>query len=168
MKKITLLTVGALVLFCGPASAQQKTSPKPVRRTGWVFDIHVGAAAGGMPTKVRFSQLPAQGPGFTTQGGTPSRRVPSWYFGDGVALANTSWALFGGTARIVPLDAILTSPAATRQSGTDFGVRIGHTITGRVLLLFSIDRVPARVSLSSTAVTAVNATNSSLDRKSVV
>lgn len=155
-----LLTLLGFLASSAPAAAQRAPAA-PARRTGWVFEIHVGSIPDRMPSKVGSSELPPQGPSFTTPEGNSSRRVPSWYFGDGTALANGVADRLGGIPRIVPLDPVLTSSAVTRHSGANYGIRIGHTITGRVLLLFSFDQASARVALTSSAQTAIAATNAS-------
>jgi hypothetical protein len=90
--------------------------------------------------------------------------VPSWYFGDGTVLANAVADRLGGISHLVGLDPALTAAAVTRQSGADFGMRIGHTITNRVLVLFSLDRSSARAVLTDSAKAAYAATSGSYGR----
>jgi hypothetical protein len=68
------------------------------------------------PSKVGRSQLPPQGQSFLTPENNTSRQVPSWYFGDGAALANAVADKLGGIGHIVPLDSVLTAGATTRDS----------------------------------------------------
>jgi hypothetical protein len=126
-----------------------------------VFEIHAGGSPSATPSKVKTSQLPTPGPAFPTFAGDPSRRVPSWYFGDGAALANQVVAQTGDAGHIVPLDSVLVSPSAVRGSGGMFGFRIGHTVTRRVLVALSYDRANGQVSLTSGALASIAATNAS-------
>jgi hypothetical protein len=126
-----------------------------------VFELHAGRMPREVPNENLSGQLPPAGPSFGTFGGNPSRLVPSWYFGDGALLANQVMTQNGALQRIVPLDPVLTTASVGRPSGPDLGIRIGHTITRRVLVAFSYDTVNARLGLNPAALAAVDATNAS-------
>jgi len=87
--------------------------------------------------------------------------VPSWYFGDGATLANQVVAQTGDPGRIVPLDPILTAASVRRPSGANVGIRIGHTVTRRVLATFTYDQAHSDLELTNDARSAITATNDS-------
>jgi hypothetical protein len=165
VSSLALLAVAVVTepSFAGQSSSapSQASSPQPPKRTGWVFEVHVGSMPDRAPSKVVTSQLPTPGPSFATPDGNQSRQVPSWYFGDGAALANSVIAKLGSNLRIVPLDPVLTASAVTHQSGANFGARAGHTITSRVLVLFSYDQASGRLLLTPSTQAAIAATNAS-------
>jgi len=132
--------------------------------TGWVFEVHVGRTPDRVPDKALTQQLPAPGPTFpSASGGTStdtSRLVPSWYFGDGAAILNGA-ADRARLPHIVSLDPVLTGAATTTASGTNVGFRIGHSITKRVLVLFSYDQAATELALTSAAQANVMAASTS-------
>jgi hypothetical protein len=133
--------------------------------TGWIVEAHVGTMPDRMPDKVVTHQLPAQGPTFPSGQGASvdtSRRVPSWYFGDGAAILNGLADRRPLTIpHIVSLDPVLTSAATTTTTGANLGVRIGHTVTKRVLVLFSYDQASAQLPLTDAVQTNATASNDS-------
>jgi hypothetical protein len=128
--------------------------------TGFFAEIHLGGIPSNAPG-VTSSALPAPGLGFTDFTGNPSRQVPSWYFGDGAKLANQVTAQTGDNVSIIPLDSVLTGASVGRNSGGNFGVRVGHSITRFVLVTISYDQVSSNIALTSNALAAINATNAS-------
>src|SRR5688572_3578875 len=77
--RLMISCAGLLVLQAAPASAQN--APK------WEIEFHAGGLVTNNPTDGT-TALPPAGAAFTTAGARPSRRVSSWYFGDGAALLN--------------------------------------------------------------------------------
>jgi hypothetical protein len=152
LRVVSLLAMSVFGVAAGDAVAQP---------TGWVFEVHAGSMPDMAPGKVILQQLPPPGPGFTTPDGNVSRRVASWYFGDGSTLANSVADKLGGIPHIAPLDSVLTTSALTRTSGGVTGFRIGHTITRRVLVLLSYDQTQTRVVLTPSAQATIAATNAS-------
>ncbi len=128
---------------------------------GWQIDGHIGAISSGSMTGS--SALPGAGPAFTTVTGLNSRYVPSWYFGDGSLLANqVAQAITNQPPPlIVPLDPVLTSASAGRPTGLAFGFRIGHSVTRRALVEFSVDSDRAQMAIASSALSAVQSTRAS-------
>src|SRR5262245_38592695 len=148
----------ALTVLAAPAMARQRANTPA---TGWIVEAHVGSAPDRVPSIVLTHQLPGQGPTFASAGGVDtSRRVPSWYFGDGAAIANGAADRFNWP-HIVSLDPVLTGAATTTTTGAHFGIRIGHTITKRVLVLFSYDQASVKIPLTSSAQANVTASNAS-------
>ena len=89
---------------------------------GWEIEVHGGGSltsslSGGT------SDLPDPGALLATRG-APSRRISSWFFGDGSQLLNEAAAGFGFpfppvSERITPLDSVLANPLAERQNGRE-------------------------------------------------
>src|SRR6266852_6648338 len=77
---------------------------KPRHRTGREFDVHIGSLSAGNLTTTLTSVLPPAGPTFTDFRGGQSRVVPSWFFGDGAALANAVTAQTGDGVSIIPIE----------------------------------------------------------------
>src|SRR5690349_11196250 len=99
----------AAVAACIPFSiafAQTPSTPAPARdaaasSTKWEIEAHWGGAFANAPAGA--TALPNVGVPFTTFTGFPSRTIPSWYFGDGAALANERAAI-GGNPTMAALD----------------------------------------------------------------
>jgi hypothetical protein len=89
-----------------------------------------------------------------------SRRVSSWYFGDGANLFNSAATRFGSPIpQITPLDSILTTSGAN-PGGTSFGVRLTRHITRRVSAELLVER-SGKSSLDELAVRQIEASRSS-------
>jgi hypothetical protein len=146
----------ALVLMAAPAAAQN--APK------WEVEFHAGGLAASNPTGGTTS-LPPGGAAFTTVGARPSRRVSSWYFGDGAALLNDVMAVFqsGLSQRITPLNAVISAPLATRDNGPAFGARVSRTINTRFTAEASVDYSPATLTMSREAERGIDATSASFE-----
>jgi hypothetical protein len=100
--------------------------------------------------------LPAAGVPLTTVTGLSSRRVTSWFFGDGAALLNQV-SSGRGSATITPLDAVLNSLAVEREDARTFGCHISHKIAARVTAEFSVDYSGAQLTTSDAALAAIEA-----------
>ena len=113
----------------------------------------------GKPTEAT-TAMPAAGEAFTTRIGRPSRYVSSWYFGDGAALLN-QWAaaftIVPRTARITPLDPVLTGPAARSSDAGSFGLRVGRRLTPRFTAELNVDYGPSTLELSESALGDIEA-----------
>ncbi len=141
----------AVLLLPATAHAQNGT---------WEVEVHGGRSLVS-PAPAGTGALPAPGASFTTFTGAPSRRVSSWYFGDGAELANSVLSVAGFPERIAPLDSVLTHALGRQNDGTGFGFRVGRRITSRVGAEVSLDTVSAPFDLTSEALTGVNASRDS-------
>jgi hypothetical protein len=104
----------------------------------WQVEVHGGGVVSSNPSGGQ-GALPAPGAPFDTPGG-PSRRVASWYFGDGASLMNEFLAMRPAIGdRIVPLDQVLTARLFDRRSGTAFGARLSRSISRRLDVEFNVD-----------------------------
>jgi hypothetical protein len=89
-----------------------------------------------------------------------SRRVSSWYFGDGANLFNTAATRFGSPIpQIAPLDSVLTT-SDEKTGGIGFGARLNRHITRRVSAEISFERT-GKLSLDEHAVRGIEASRSS-------
>jgi hypothetical protein len=124
-----------------PASAGQ----------GWEIDVHGGVLTSTNPTNGT-SALPPAGADIPLGPLSTSftRRVPSWYFGDGAAILNQILGV-RSPVRIVPLDPILQSRVVERQSGASVGVRVDRSLTPRFGAEFALDQAQGALTLRSTA-----------------
>jgi len=105
--------------------------------------------------------LPAPGSPFTTTPGFGSRRVSSWFFGDGAQLLNgvASFPVFNTSSRITPLDPVLNNPLADRKGGGSVGFRVSRDITPRVGAEFNFDYASTPFEARASAVSGLNATS---------
>src|SRR5207248_2356220 len=80
--------VPAMIVWmaAAPVAAQSGATGGP-RTLKWSIEVHGGANAPTNPSGGT-SALPPPGVTFSTLVGRDSRRVPSWYFGDGASLLN--------------------------------------------------------------------------------
>lgn len=145
-----------LVLLAVPAIAAAQ-EPR------WQVEVH----GGGMVSS-NFSggqrALPPPGATFETPGGS-SRRVASWYFGDGASLMNEFLAMRPGIGdRIVPLDEVLTARLFDRRNGAAFGARLGRSISRRLDVEFNLDVSNARSAVRPEASTGIEASRVSFLR----
>jgi hypothetical protein len=153
------LVLGAAV----PARAQQAAAGA----SKWTVELYGGAAGGQTPGGVGITEFPT-GAAFTTAGGDPSRRIPSWYFGDGARLFNQVQQQFATQfgvdfAPIVPLDATATGSAARRGTGVNAGARVTRRLSRRysVEIGFEYGRTPLEIDPDARA--AIEATRTSFE-----
>jgi hypothetical protein len=104
--------------------------------------------------------LPPAGAPFTTVTGLPSRRVASWFFGDGAVLLNQVSAA-RGSATITALDPVLNTAAVQRQHAGGFGCHISRQISPRYAVEFAIDDSRGRLRISDIALAGIEASRAS-------
>jgi hypothetical protein len=125
-------TVWAVLAVALPCHAQEGGK--------WEIELHGGA---GMPTVSTngTSALPPPGPTFLTARpySDISRRVPSWYFGDGAMLINQVLAEVSLTQTIAPLDAVVTRNLVDSKAAGSAGFRVSRVITPRFSAELSVD-----------------------------
>jgi hypothetical protein len=161
----------AMVLFSGTTAIGQSQGPS---NSKWEVEIHVGGGLMNNSTSGTGS-LPGPGASFISLAGFPSRRVSSWYFGDGAKLLNeVSASLRGVVVPFLPgtifdaapqditaLDPVLTSAVAEPQSGGAFGFRLNRAITSRFAAEFSLEYGLGQSELSPAAALGVEASRAS-------
>ena len=106
--------------------------------------------------------MPGAGTAFTTFNGFPSRRVSTWYLGDGAVLFNALPSGLRGGQSITPLDPAL-SATPTRKSGGAFGARVGYALTPRLTAEFSLDYHTGTLGLDDETLAQVEASRTSFN-----
>ena len=145
-----------LMLVAGRAAAQSPTSERR-----WQVEGVGGLSLFDLPTDGT-ATLPPAGPPLTTSGPTnPSRRVSTWFLGDGALLLNGVNAEFGIASRIAPLDAALATLGLSGTNAPAFGLRVRRIVSDRLTLEFSADMMPGSRELSPQILDAVEAARAS-------
>lgn len=143
--------LGLLTLCAQTAAAQ----PAPANTAGkWEVEVLGGATLANHPTDGRSAGFEPGGV-MTTLTGRPSRRVSSWYFGDGALLLNQLSAAFGTRARMTPLDEALTTAVVRRRPGGSFGLRVGRALNGRFTAEGSLQYHVATLQVTPSALAAI-------------
>jgi len=143
-----ILMPGAFMLLAvaGPAAADAR----------WEVGCQGGGMVSSQPSGGAGS-LPAAGAPFTTVTNLPSRRVPSWFFGDGAALLNQVSAARGSSATIAALDPVLTTSVIRRDSAGSFGCRAGREITPRYAAEIAVDYTRGGLTYTDAALAGIEA-----------
>lgn len=109
--------------------------------------------------------LPAAGAPITTSSPMfPSRRVPSWFFGDGATLLNDVNRQLDLAPRITPLDAAIGTIATMgrgAQSGAGMGARLRIRTAPHVWTEFAVDLSSSSAAMPDAVTMAVEQTRSS-------
>jgi hypothetical protein len=164
-QKIPETVIAAMLDKQAPArtGAPGRTIVQPDPRKKWEVEVHGGGAFGSSPSDGT-GGLPPAGPTFLTTGLNASRRVSSWYFGDGAALLNAVNTAFGSTlisGRITPLDAVLKQQGTTWRNGGSFGVRVGYGMTPRFTAEFTLDAPLGQLKTTDALLAGVEASRAS-------
>lgn len=119
--------VGLVVaLFLLPATTDAQTT---VRK--WQVEGFGGLSLFELPASGE-AALPPTGPSLPTSGPTnPSRRIPTWFLGDGASLLNGTNADFGVAGRLVPLDDALGSLGLSGSHAPVAGLRLRRELNTR-------------------------------------
>lgn len=124
-------------------------------RAQWDVGCHGGAMFSHGADKGT-SALPAGGAPFTTVTGALSRRVASWFFGDGAALLNqTSPARSNVT--ITSLDPVLNAASVQRRNAGSFGCGVSRQINSRYGVEFTVDENRGRLKFTGVALAGIEA-----------
>lgn len=137
----TLLVMAALVLAqAAPTAAQSGPT------YNWEVEVHVGGTFGSTPSAGTGSLAGPDG-------------LSSWAFGPGSAFFNQFGAV--GSARIVPLDPVLTSAIMRQRPGGSLGMRLTRALGSRVSLEGSFTFGYRRGEVTATVRDALEATRAS-------
>lgn len=155
---------GAIRRVDSPLARVQGPGAKK-QRDRWEVDIHVGGLTAGALAGSS-AGLPAPGASFLTYWGTPSRRVSSWYFGDGAQLLNQvvdrmATLDYSGLSHLSSLDSTLTSAIAERRTGVVVGGRIARVLTPRWSVEGSVEYSSGHLAIRQTALEAIEAARAS-------
>lgn len=143
------------VMLAAPAFAQSTSAPR------WEVEAFGGLSLFELPSGGT-AALPPAGSALPTSGPTnPSRRVPTWFLGDGAGLLNGVNAEFGVAARITPLDGALASLGLSGANAPAFGLRLRRRLSTRLDVEISADLLPGSRELSAELVDAVEAARTS-------
>lgn len=150
VRAASIVVAAAFVLRATPASAQSSSSR-------WEVEPYGGVSA--PLTTAGSVTLPAAGAPIVTSNPTsPSRAVPSWFFGDGASLLNDLNSDFMLSSRIVPLDGAFQG---LHPGGTAFaGIRVRRRLTRRYWLEADVGSSTSR-RVGDTLAPAVEATRAS-------
>jgi hypothetical protein len=134
-----------------PALAQSSQAGK------WEVDFHGGGVWSSNSTAGAAATLPV-GEAFPTLFGRTSRRVSSWFFGDGAALLNSvNTELRAVNGQITPLDGVLGAAAATRGTGGGVGFRLARRFGARYAAEFSFDYAAVPLEFTSKSLEGIEA-----------
>lgn len=149
------LAIALLALTATPSLAQTSGTRR------WHVEGFAGLSLFELPTGGT-AALPPAGEPLTTSGPiNQSRRVSTWFLGDGSSLLNGVNAEFGVASRIAPLDGALASLGLVGANAPAMGLRARRLFTDHLALEFSIDLLPGSRELSNDLVKAVDASRAS-------
>lgn len=150
-------TVAPLTLLTAPPP---QTGSAPAAGSVWEIEFHGGGIFSTNPDSGDTS-LPPAGPVFVTATDRVSRRVSSYFLGDGAVLLNEVMAAQVASPRITALDPVLNSRFVKRQTGGSFGVRVTRRLTPRFGAELAINYQGARLRTTDAARTAIEASRAS-------
>lgn len=158
---------GATIVALPPASGSNADTttqggsgtPGAPRVRKWEIEVHGGGLKAYNPADGLLN-LPGAGASFTTIVGLPSRRVSSWYLGDGAQLFNQAGSALRLTQEIAPLDPVL-SATVTRTGNAIVGGRLSRAMNSRVSAEFSVDYNHGTLEISTDTLAKVEATRAS-------
>jgi hypothetical protein len=156
------LLMGAASIAVPAIAAAQVSDPRPASAAArWEIHLHGGISHARLPADGT-GALPPPGPPLPTSNPTfATRRIPSWFFGDGAALLNDVNAQFGIPARLAPLDAALESLNLGYNTRTTIGVRVRRAVTTRYSAELAIDVLGGSAEIDDELLSAVAATRDS-------
>ena len=159
-RRLTTVLLAAVGVWMAAAPAAWAQSPANELR--WEIEGYGGFMAVPTGSAGGTAVLPQPGPPIATSSPIfPSRRVPSWFFGDGALLLNQVNGQFDVEALIQPLDAALGGAGLATGNGFAGGVRVRRAVTARFSVEFSLDLLPASAEFSDDFQSAVEATRAS-------
>jgi hypothetical protein len=142
-------------LAVSPAWAQTTPTPR------WELEGFAGLSLFELPSGGTVALPPAGSPLPTSGPTNPSRRVPTWFLGDGAGLLNGVNAEFGVAGRITPLDGALASLGLSGANAPAFGLRLRRRLSTRLDVEISADLLPGSRELSAELVDAVEVARAS-------
>jgi hypothetical protein len=125
----------------------------------WEIEIDGGGLFASLPV-AGSSSLPPPGE-FIFNGASTSRRVVSWYFGDGALVLNQALLSLSRVPRIAPLDGALTAGALNRQNGWSVGARIRRALGSRYSAEFSLQYGAGTLKLTDRTLEQIDASTES-------
>jgi hypothetical protein len=124
----------------------------------------VGGLSRGTVSSSGTAELPPAGaPIPSTSPIFPSRRTPSWFFGDGAEMLNRVNEAYAVAPRIVPLDAALGSPGLSYASAAVVGVRARRGLSPKLSVEIGLDIMPGSGDVSDELLGAAGDTLASFE-----
>lgn len=156
-----VLTAIPLVLFgTSPSWAQTSGGGSNAARK-WEVEVHGGTELVTNPRGGTGALPPTSTPFRTIGLGRSSRRVSSWYFGDGAVLLNDVNAVFRAAQSITPLDPVLQSASTERGSGGNVGFRLARRLSERFEAELNVDYGFAQLSFTDAALSGIESSRTS-------
>jgi hypothetical protein len=152
------VATAAILLALSASQAAAQSTPSARR---WQVEGVGGLSLFDLPTDGTATLPPAGPPLITTSPTNPSRRVPTWFLGDGALLLNGVNAEFGVPNRIAALDTAIATLSLSGANAPAFGLRIRRIVNDRLTLEFSADMMPGSRELSPELLDAVEAARAS-------
>ena len=157
-RRLVCLAVGTACVCLIPTAA----SAQPAERR-WQLEVVGGLSFFELPVSGD-AALPPQGPVLPTTGPTnPSRRIPTWFLGDGASLLNGANTEFGVASRLVPLDDALGRLGLSGTNAPVFGLRIRRVLTPRWALDVSTELWTGSTEISPELLEAVELSRASFE-----
>ena len=154
--RLVVALVAAISLLGTSVASGQAAAPQ----RAWDVEFHAGGMLSTNPTNGT-TALPAPGPAITTFSGAATRRVSSWYFGDGAALLNQALASIRVDGPLTSLDPVLESAFVRRRSGGSIGFRVERVLTPRLSAEFAVDDNFGSLALRGDSASGIEATRAS-------
>ena len=154
--RLVVALVAAISLLGTSVASGQAAAPQ----RAWDVEFHAGGMLSTNPTNGT-TALPAPGPAITTFSGAATRRVSSWYFGDGAALLNQALASIRVGGPLTSLDPVLESAFVRRRSGGSIGFRVERVLTPRLSAEFAVDDNFGSLALRGDSASGIEATRAS-------
>jgi hypothetical protein len=144
----------AFTLTASAAQAQGASSGK------WEIEFHGGFASATMPDGGSAGTLPVATPLSTLPFSQPSRRISSWFFGDGTALINSVNGTLAPGSKLTAIDPVITSSSASRDNGGNFGFRLVRRFGSRYFAEGAVDFSNTPLRFSQEALDGIEASRS--------
>lgn len=129
----------------------------------WQVELVGGIAVFNLPTSGEVA-LPPAGPSLPTSGPTnPSRRIPTWFLGDGASLLNGTNAEFGVASRLVPLDAALGNLGLAGTNAPALGLRVLRQMSSHLSLEIAAEVYTGSMHMSDGLLDAVELSRAGFD-----
>jgi hypothetical protein len=156
--RLEIAALAVVLSLCGPVSAAGQVPASSAGR--WELEIDVGGVLANHPT-AGTGALPAPGQTLPTISGGATRRVSSWYFGDGALLFNQVAEQIGRPERVTPIDAVVVAAAGRRRSGGAVGGRLIRTLGDRLSVEAAVHATFGTLDLGPNAVAGIEAARAS-------